>query len=78
MGPILSDRYDAFLSYAYDDNIGNDDVFPQFRWCLKRHFAAEMGHRLDFPGSIEAEVFMDRYGLLTNGDISTGGLITLR
>ena len=68
MGLIDSRYYDAFISYAHDDNVLHDDAVQVFQRYLKPRFEAEF--RLLGPSKGEAEVFMDTNGLPANGDLS--------
>ncbi len=67
---IFPERYDAFFSYARDDNVLNDDAVRLFRTYLKLKFEAEFGRRNKLPREIEAEIFMDDEGLPANGDLT--------
>jgi hypothetical protein len=68
LGLIHSKFYDAFISYAHDDNVLHDDAVQVFQRCLKPRFEAEF--RLLASAAGEAEVFMDTCGLPANGDLS--------
>lgn len=69
MGIIDSGYYDAFLSYARDDNILHDDAVRVFQRFLKSKFEAQ--YRLLSQSPREAEIFMDVEGLPANGDLSS-------
>jgi hypothetical protein len=69
MGIIRQGYYDAFLSYAHDDNILNGGPIPQFRSLLKMNFEAAMRQRVSSVSP--ADIFMDQRGLPTNGDLTT-------
>ena len=68
MGLVDHQCHDAFLSYAHDDNVINDDAVHQFLKYFRLKYTAEIGRRLGRPG-VEADVFMDRDGLPANGDL---------
>lgn len=70
MGLLLLNQHDAFLSYARDDDVLNDQAVTQFKPLLKKRFEAEMRRRLDLPDDLQADIFMDREGLPSNGDLS--------
>ncbi len=69
MGIIHSDYYDAFLSYAHDDNILHDDAVRMFQRYFKPKFEAEF--RLRASSERDADVFMDTNGLPANGDLTS-------
>ena len=68
MGLINSRYFDAFISYAHDDNVLHDDAVQVFQRYIKSRFEAEF--RLLAPSSGEAEIFMDVNGLPANGDLT--------
>jgi hypothetical protein len=68
LGLINPKFYDAFISYAHDDNVLHDDAVQVFERCLKPRFEAEFRLLTSTVG--EAEVFMDTLGLPANGDLS--------
>lgn len=68
MGLINFRYYDAFISYAHDDNVLHDDAVQVFQRFLKPRFEAEF--RLLSASKGEAEVFMDSSGLPANGDLT--------
>lgn len=68
MGIIHPHYYDAFISYAHDDNVLHDDAVWMFYRYLKPRFEAEL--RLRDPAKSEAEIFIDSNGLPANGDLS--------
>ena len=70
MGLVVNKLYDAFLSYAHDDNVLNDDVVWHFRDHPKRKLEAEIRRRLTSHPRGDAEVYMDLEGLPSNGGLS--------
>jgi hypothetical protein len=70
VGIVLLNKFDASFSYAHDDNVASDDAVPQFRLLLKKKFEAEMRRRFPIGQGAQAEIFMDRHGLPSNGDLS--------
>jgi len=69
LGIILAENYDAFISYAHDDNVLHDDAVRIFQRYFKPRFSAE--YRLKVSTHNDVEVFMDQYGLPANGDLTT-------
>ena len=69
MGILHSRYYDAFISYAHDDNVLHDDAVWMFYKYLKPRLEAEF--RLRDLSKGEAEIFIDSNGLPANGDLST-------
>ncbi len=68
MGIIDPHFYDAFISYAHDDNVLHDDAVWMFYRYLKPRFEAEV--RLRDSSKREANIFIDSNGLPANGDLS--------
>ncbi len=69
MGIIRSEYYDAFISYAHDDNVLHDDAVQMFQRYFKPKFEAEF--RLRKLSGRDADIFMDTNGLPANGDLTS-------
>jgi hypothetical protein len=68
VGIIDPHYYDAFISYAHDDNVLHDDAVWMFYRYLKPRLEAEF--RLRDSSRSEAKIFIDSNGLPANGDLS--------
>lgn len=68
LGIIHSKYYDAFISYAHDDNVLHDDSVRLFQRYFKPKLEAEF--RLRAPSEKDADIFMDANGLPANGDLT--------
>jgi hypothetical protein len=68
LGVIHSKYYDAFISYAHDDNVLHDDAVRMFQRYFKLTFQAEF--RLRERSDRDVDIFMDISGLPANGDLT--------
>lgn len=70
MGLIADSKIDAFISYAHDDEAVSGNCVSYIYSTLKKMFEVEMRRRIPNWNRSSADIFMDKHGLPSNGDLT--------